>query len=325
MSGSENSEFKGPPSLLSRGAADEKSQSNRILASLEGQVGATRKPAVAKRRRGVAALVLLLLCGASGAFWVMRDRLGGTGAVRQAEATHAPAATLASASALASTPATTLAAASASAAAASAAASDTAQAATIVNDSDAPASAATLAAQGPASSSSIPSSPAQASAPASPAPAMVAAAGPSATHEAHHATHEAAPHGKASDTSKLASHAAHRTVVAEHPKPVEHGKKELARTDKTDKADKIEKTSKTAQAHPRGDDPDVDLLTMLVARTKPAVRTSAGAPRHDQLTEQLKQCDKLGFFASERCRQDTCAGQAGKDLDCPAVQASSTH
>jgi hypothetical protein len=320
MSGSENPEFKGPPSLLSRGAADEKSQSNRILASLEGQVGSTRKPAVAKRRRGVAALVLLLLCGASGAFWVMRDRLGGTGAVRQAEATHAPAATLASAS----TPATTLAAASASAAAASAA-SNTAQAATIVNDSDAPASAATLAAQGPASSSSIPSSPVQAAAPASPAPAMVAAAGPSATHEARHATHEAAPHGKASDTSKLAAHAAHRTVVAEHPKPVEHGKKEFARTDKTDKADKIEKTSKTAQAHPRSDDPDVDLLTMLVARTKPAVRTSAGAPRHDQLTEQLKQCDKLGFFASERCRQDTCAGQAGKDLDCPAVQASSTH
>jgi hypothetical protein len=325
MSGSENPDFKGPPSLLSRGAADEKSQSNRILASLEGQVGATRKPAVTKRRRGLAALVLLLLCAASGAFWVMRDRLGG-GTLRQAEATHAPAVAMAPASALASAPATTPAAAS-TVAAVSAAASDTAQAATIVNDSDTPASAATLAAQeqgqGAPSSSLTPSSSAQ-----PPASAVVAAAGLSASRDAHetrHATHEAAPHGKASDTSKLASHAAHRTVVAEHPKPVEHGKKELARTDKTDKADKGEKTSKTAQAHPRGDDPDVDLLTMLVARTKPAVRTAAGAPRHDQLTEQLKQCDKLGFFAGERCRQDTCAGQAGKDLDCPAVQASSTH
>ena len=308
MSGSENPEFKGPPSLMSGGAADEKSQSNRILASLEGQVGTVRKPAATKRRRGAAALVLLLLCAASGAFWVMRDRLGVTGSetIRHAQTTPAPGATSTAALAAASTPAARL-----------AAATDPAQAATIVNDSDTPASAAI-----PSVQAATPSPAVQPAASTSPGPAMVAAAGTSTSHPSHHVAHEGAPHGKASDTQKVASHPAHRTVVAEHTKPAEHGKKELARNDKTDKTEKLGKTS---QAHPRSDDPDVDLLAVLIARTKPSVRTSVSAPRHDQLAEQLKQCDKLGFFASERCRQDTCAGQAGKDLDCPAVQASSTH
>jgi membrane protein involved in colicin uptake len=104
---------------------------------------------------------------------------------------------------------------------------------------------------------------------------------------------------------------------------------------------------KSAAAHPakhakarapgRPDDPDADLLAVLVARTKPydahAPVTASGAKSASaakgasaahpvNLAAQIKQCDKSNFFEAQLCRWRVCSDHWGKDPACPSANSS---
>lgn len=76
------------------------------------------------------------------------------------------------------------------------------------------------------------------------------------------------------------------------------------------------------------DDPDVDLLAALVARTKPydahapqksaSDAKAAAAKGHPvSVAAQVKQCDKSNFFEAQLCRWRVCSDRWGKDPACP--------
>jgi hypothetical protein len=103
---------------------------------------------------------------------------------------------------------------------------------------------------------------------------------------------------------------------AHHAPAHEHGKQQVARVEKARFA--------APPAHDK--DSDVDLLAALVAHTRPGKRGSeSGANSHEHISERISACSKLGFFAGERCRWSVCAGQWGKDSNCPATQAANSH
>jgi len=87
----------------------------------------------------------------------------------------------------------------------------------------------------------------------------------------------------------------------------------------------------------RRDDPDADLLAVLVARTKPydahapvstsaAKNTSAAkggsAARPVSLAARIKQCDKSNFFEAQLCRWRVCSDHWGKDPACPSTNST---
>ncbi|CAB3792662.1 hypothetical protein LMG28688_03583 [Paraburkholderia caffeinitolerans] len=82
------------------------------------------------------------------------------------------------------------------------------------------------------------------------------------------------------------------------------------------------------------DDSDVDLLAVLVARTKPAdtktaargSKAKASADNTASLAQQVKACGERGFFEDQLCRWRVCDGHWGQDPACPsAARASNEH
>jgi hypothetical protein len=87
------------------------------------------------------------------------------------------------------------------------------------------------------------------------------------------------------------------------------------------------------RAAPKHDDPDVDLLAALVARTKPYdahapqksasdAKAAAAKGRPVSLAAQIKRCDEANFFEAQLCRWRVCADHWGKD---PACRSSNSE
>lgn len=281
---------KGRPSLLSETAPGGPDNSSRILASLEGRVSAQQLPRRrSKKPWGIAAVLAVIGVGALGAWQWQRSQDAGH-AVVASGASHAAA----GASAATVVNASGAAASSARVAQSGQGAASSSQAAVIVadNTSSAPAVTGTdpLSRALTNGASSTDKATAAVGASSAAAGKQSAAAQPSAAQAQHEST-------KNRRAEKLA---------AEHGG--KHGK------------------DRAAAKHA---DPDVDLLAVLVARTKPydahapqksaSDAKAAAAKGHPvSLAAQIKQCDKSNFFEAQLCRWRVCSDHWGKDPACPS-------
>ncbi|MEX3943765.1 hypothetical protein AB4Y44_30315 [Paraburkholderia sp. BR10937] len=97
------------------------------------------------------------------------------------------------------------------------------------------------------------------------------------------------------------------------------------------KAEALAKKRHDGRPGSQKDDSDVDLLAVLVARTKPGDGKDASAhaskPATSKLTlaQQVKACGEQGFFEDQLCRWRVCDGHWGKDPACPAAARASTE
>ncbi|MBB3257716.1 hypothetical protein F4827_002581 [Paraburkholderia bannensis] len=317
MSVPDNSRPKAPPSLLAdvpakpAGAPASGAQNgSRILANLEGRVVPPVPPAGKTQRSSKAAgLVALLVIGA-GAFgawhWMSRTQTGGSN-VSNASSVAATAASATRAGAVAAAsavPASHVIVANASKTGDASAS----HAATIVADDDAANANAKAGDSDRISRALADGSAAATAAPVAPQAKPVQQA---QTPEKNTAKHKSATEGKQEKQEKANAHKSDsKTAVAQ---------------------------SKKAHADGKHDDSDVDLLAVLVARTKPAdakqggsthgPKTSAKATDGNaSLAQQVKACSERGFFEDQLCRWRVCDGHWGKDPACPqAAKASSEH
>lgn len=343
MSAPDNNGSKAPPSLLSDSAQGAADNGSRILASLEGRVaaGQPRARGEAPSRKPLYAVLAAAIVGigAIGA-WQWQRAGDDDAAGRQVAATavheaghdagHAGSAPVAASAATMRMAANgTGAAASAanvsgaatpgaSAAAATVAAASAPQPAVIVAD-DSPAPAAPAAA-----SSSTAARPgdagrlARALTDGMPAGSKSSAA-PAASKHANAAPRDVAK--PAAGGSKTAAHGA--APAAPHDAKAHHEDTRLAAKHAPQKQAKAKQK----------DDPDADLLAVLIARTKPYEQKSAkgaatsgsstkAAPaekaRKATLAEQVAECDKNGFFKGQICRWRVCSGRWGTDPSCPS-------
>ncbi|MGN6086288.1 phage tail protein [Trinickia sp.] len=288
---------KGRPSLLSETAPGTPDASSRILASLEGRVSAQQLPRRrSKKPLGIAALVAAVGIGAFGAWQWQRAQDAGrplAAVANNADKAHGAAGASAAVVSNASGAAALPHAAQDGQGGASAS-----KAAVIVADTTvASASASALSATG--------------TDPLSRALANGASS----------AEKSAAPAG----ASAMAI--AGKTVVV--TKPAAHSERENAKSRRAEKL-AAERANKHRPAVKH--DPDVDLLAVLVARTKPydahAPQPASGAKRaapkaHPvDVAAQIKQCDKSNFFQAQLCRWRVCSDYWGKDPACPSAHAS---
>ena len=129
--------------------------------------------------------------------------------------------------------------------------------------------------------------------------------------------------------------------AASGAKPVAKSAAAPARTEHENAKNRREKQA-VAHAgpvkHPKGrgstahDDPDADLLAVLVARTKPydahapaessGAKATAAKARPVSLAAQVKQCDKSNFFEAQLCRWRVCSDHWGQDPACPSSSAN---
>ncbi|MGG1946284.1 phage tail protein [Trinickia sp. NRRL B-1857] len=289
---------KGRPSLLSETAPGVPDSSSRILASLEGRVSAQQLPRRRSSKKPLAAVALAAAIGA-GAF----------GAWQWQRAQNTPHPTLAGVDRSHTAPAAlgaSGAGATAKAAQSGPAAASTPQAAVIVADD-------------PSSSSAS----ASASAPAADPLSRALASGVVASTDKP----ASVPSADAASGSKSVA-----KVGAGAPAPA------TARNERDNAKSRREKLAaahpaKRAKGHASGrpDDPDADLLAVLVARTKPydshapvaasgAKGVSAAHPA--SLAAQIKQCDKSNFFEAQLCRWRACSDHWGKDPACPSANST---
>lgn len=284
---------KGRPSLLSETAPGAPDSSSRILASLEGRVSAQQLPRRRSNKKPLvaAALAVVIGTGAFGAWQWQRSQDTAHPALAGADRSH----TAPVAASGAGAPAV-------KAAQSGPAAASTPQAAVIVADD-------TLSASASASTPGAdPLSRALASGVVAPTgkPASV----PSAT--------------AASGTKSVAKAAASAPAASrnEHDNAKSHREKAAAAH-----------PAKRAKAHTpgRSDDPDADLLAVLVARTKPydahapvtaSAAKGASAAHPVSLAAQIKQCDKSNFFEAQLCRWRVCSDHWGKDPACPSANST---
>ena len=288
---------KGRPSLLSETAPGTPDASSRILASLEGRVSAQQLPRRrSKKPLGVAALLAVVGIGAFGAWqW---QHAHDAGRALTAVANH---------------PDKAHGAAGASAAVASNA-SGAAASAHVVQDGQSGASApkaAVIVADTTVASASASAQNATGTDPLS----RALANGASSVEKS------AAPAG----ASAMAI--AGKTVVV--TKPAAHSEHESAKSRRAEKL-AAERANKHRPAVKH--DPDVDLLAVLVARTKPydahapqPASGAKGAPAKAHpvdVAAQIKQCDKSNFFQAQLCRWRVCSDYWGKDPACPSAHTS---
>lgn len=288
---------KGRPSLLSETAPGTPDGSSRILASLEGRVSAQQRPRRrSKKPFGIAALVAVVGIGAFGAWqWQRAERTDAGRPLAAAVANADKAHGAAGASAAA--------VANASGAAALARVAQDGQ-----SGASAPKAAVIVADNTPASAPNA----------AGTDPLSRALA-----NGASSAEKSAAPAG--------ASGAAVSGKSSAAAKPAAHSERENAKNRRAEKL-AAERASKHRSAGKH--DPDVDLLAVLVARTKPydahAPQAASGAgakgaaakARPVSLAAQIKQCDKSNFFEAQLCRWRACSDHWGKDPACPSANAS---
>ncbi len=319
MSAPESTSSKGRPSLLSETAPGVADSSSRILASLEGRAVAQPIPRRRSKKPLMAAALAVIGFGAFGAWQWQRIQQGEPTAVAAAPAAQAgTGAGKAQPAMPANASATALAAAASGAAAAP-------QAAVIVADDPVQADRAAAASSG-AGNDPLSRALASGVAPADKTASPVAVAGASGANAA------VAKQASAAAVASRADRQTAKSRYAEKDKKIaaEHASKHA------------KKRSKSAK-----DDPDVDLLAALVARTKPyepnaanknppkgtsaaaasakTAQPSAGA-HHASLGDQLKACDKGNFFEAQACRWRVCSGHWGADPACPSTaSAAQTH
>ncbi|MFD1559904.1 hypothetical protein ACFSHT_30400 [Paraburkholderia silviterrae] len=310
MSVPDNSRPKAPPSLLADGPGKAASapanggapNGSRILANLEGRVVPPAAAAGKPRASKTAALVALLVIGA-GAFgaWQLMTRAPSTAS----SASAAPASAAVVAAASASQPVV------ASAQIGAPDAASASHAATIIADDDAASakSAAGNAAPAPANDADRLSRALTVGArDGNASGATVAAAAPKAQ----------APRAQSAPSREKAA--------AKHP---------AANTRRTESKSAVAQSKKPHNGA-KQDDSDVDLLAVLVARTKPADAKAAahgskaaGKAQSDSnapLAQQVKACGDRGFFEDQLCRWRVCDGHWGTDPACPsAARASNEH
>lgn len=321
MSAPDTSSSKARPSLLSDTAKSAADSDSRILASLEGRV-APQQPGKASRRSGkrwgAAALVAVLGAGAFGAWQWQRGAAQDEERVASAPAQSGAAQQRETPVQAGSAAVVAAAASGADVSGAAARAASAPQAAVIVADNsvDMPAHSSISAALG-ASAPAAGSAPSAdqgrlsralaGSAPASGAPAAAAANGAG--------KHAPAAHEPAKRNASHAEREADkkRHAASAHPR----------------------KDAKAPAAKPN-EDQDVDLLTALVARTKPydakkaapTDKAASGAAatkkngRAASLADQVAECTKRGLIESQFCRWHVCADHWGKDPACPTASAS---
>lgn len=316
MSVPDNSRPKAPPSLLADGpgkAASAPANGNapngsRILANLEGRVVPPAAPAGKPPRSSkTAALIALLVIGA-GAFgaWHVMTRSPST-----ASSAAAPASATVAVAAAAATNASQAVVAGAQTGAPDEASAS--HAATIVADDDAANAkpAANNGASAPANDAERLSRALADGAGDASGATVAAAASRKAQAQQAQSTQSAQPHEKAGAKHQTANarRAESKSAVAQAKKPHSGAKK---------------------------DDSDVDLLAVLVARTKPAdAKAAANASKsraksqsttNAPLAQQVKACGDRGFFEDQLCRWRVCDGHWGTDPACPsAARASNEH
>ncbi|MDG0025139.1 phage tail protein [Trinickia sp. Y13] len=318
MSAPESSSSKGRPSLLSETAPGSVDNNSRILASLEGRVVAQQPPRRRSKKPVLAVGAAVVAFSALGAWQWLRGQQNDVSV-----ATAAPAATVAAKASPASGAAT---GAASSVQVAQVAAASAPQAAVIVADDtvrgdDASASAGASSPRG-ADADRLSQALASGAAPVQngdkPVSAAVAAAATSAP-----AAQQQAPV---------------KTMAARTQR--ESAKQNPRESAKTRHAERL--AGAHARKHVKGrsravkDDPDVDLLAALVARTKPydakpakaasapvgASKAAASKAGAASLADQVKACDNGNFFEVQRCRWRACSGHWGKDPACPSTAAA---
>lgn len=351
MSAPDNNGSKAPPSLLSGSAHGAADNGSRILASLEGRVaaGQPRASAQAASRKPLYAVLAAALVGI-GAIGVWQWQRAGDddGAGRQAATAavheaahdngHAGSAPVAASAATIRTAADTTGASAsaanvsgaptsnASAAAATMAGASAPQPAVIVAD-DSAAPAATAAQAGSGAQAADTGRLARALTDGMPAASKSAApAVPAAPIAAKHAA--AAPRDAAKHAAESKTVARGAATTAAHDAKAHHDDTRLAAKHAAPKQAKAKQK----------DDPDADLLAVLIARTKPyeqksvkgaansgaansgaSTKTAPGEKaRKPTLAEQVAECDKNGFFKGQICRWRVCSGRWGTDPSCPS-------
>jgi len=293
---------KAPPSLLT-GDAGGKSHSQpegaRILAGLEGRVvSPTAPPGGSAKRGAIAGVVALLVLAAGGVgVWSMHGRSSSASVAIATETSarndHAAASGTV---VVANVPASVPAMASAP------------QAATIVADDTNAANTTHAADSAPASDSVV--------APAS--RLSRALENGATTAEGKPAAADVPPEHRVNAVASVT----HR----QHESKAEEKRKALAERN-SGGATSVAQAQKThAGRHQANtEDQDADLLAVLVARTKPAGRTTAkdakpAAKKVDvasaSLAQQIKACGERNFFQDQLCRWRVCDGHWGKDPAC---------
>ncbi|MBR8458694.1 phage tail protein [Burkholderia dolosa] len=312
MSAPENSNSKTPPSLLSdtKPAGEGGPQQSRILANLEGRVTPPAEPPRRSLKAPIAAVVALVVAVGGWGAWRWQQQSGEQAAVAAAAPAQQPQK---------AEPASGVAAQSAQNTASAA------QPATIVNDDSASQTVASAASTPAADDSRLSRALANGADDASGvATSAAATAGAAATATAAAATAKTAK----ADTAKNAKIAARgkTDTKAEARKHHKEQQAELAQAKKRRDA-----TTRTASAKSSvKDDPDADLLAALVARTKPADKQAAAAPKAQpvsaktaatggSLASRVKECSERGFFEDQLCRWRVCDGHWGKDPACPTA------
>ncbi len=321
MSAPESSSSKGRPSLLSETAPGPVDNNSRILASLEGRVVAQQPPRRRSKKPALAVGAAVVAFAALGAWQWLRGQQNDAPV-----ATAAPAATVAAKAFPASGAAM---GAASSVQVAQAAAASAPQAAVIVADDtvrgdDASASAGASSPRGAVAdrlSQALASGAAPVQNGDKPVSAAVAAAATSA------------PVGKQQAPVKTMAARTQRESAKQNPRE----------SAKTRHAERLAGTH--ARKHVKGrssavkDDPDVDLLAALVARTKPydakptkaakaasapggASKAAASKAGAASLADQVKACDHGNFFEVQSCRWHACSGHWGKDPACPSTAAA---
>ncbi len=299
---------KGRPSLLSETAPGAADKSSRILASLEGRVAAQQAPRPFRLKKEFAAVALVVVgLGVIGAWqWhSVQDRaypvtgvVGGSVAqVATAGASGATAGRMAQDAVSSPSPSP-----SARVAQDRQGLASTPQAAVIVAD-ETPASSPSVAGTDPLSR-------ALASGAVATGPVTAGGAGAS---------------GAASASAKSAAR-----------KPADA--RDSAKRRRAEKLAAARAGTQTRGGAAQDDadaDADADLLSALVARTKPydshpskkgrSGGKAASAKEHPvSLAARVKECEKSNFFEAQICRWHVCSDHWGKDPACPSPSSSQT-
>jgi len=323
MSAPDSPSSKARPSLLSETAKSAADNDSRILANLEGRVAAQPNSTRRSKKHWIVATTAILGLGAFGAWqWQRTPGDDGASGARVATAASALNAAPQAAAAPAASAAITVAATAASGAdgqtlkaAASAPQPAIIVADTAADDRSASASAGTLAS----------------AAKAAPAAVVTAASTPDGERLSR-ALSEGTP--ASASASSSAAHA--KSVVTAHQSTKTTASRNVHEADKKHQAPRIASTHqrKDVKGGAKKADPDVDLLTALVARTKPydanhgktsgksatpaAQKTQTATRGVPGLAERVADCSTRGVIEGQFCRWHVCADHWGKDPACPS-------
>ena len=326
MSAPDSPSSKARPSLLSETAKSAADNDSRILANLEGRVAAQPSPTRRPKKLWIAVVAAALGLSAFGA-WQWQQSSGDDGQISSKVAATAPAPNGVQKAVAAREGSAAVAAVVASGAAAD----------TLKTAASAP-QPAVIVADTPTGDRSV----------AAPAGALASAA--AITTAASSVTTTTA--ARASDSERLS-----RALTEGAPAsgsaaaPTAHAKSAVAarQSSKTTashnvgETDKKNQTPRVASAQQRREtnvsakktDQDVDLLTALVARTKPydashaktsaktasslsAQKTQTASSGAQGLAERVADCAKHGLIEGQFCRWHVCADHWGKDPSCPS-------